>query len=183
MRALALVGIAEVAAQNVAIAIITPIASIQGGDSVRGAQGRDHDRLLAEQVLQTEDVVTGTRHRQATVEDMDADRVPATTTTSLLAGTRTEVETRAGDLEAETKAEDTEAETASSEEVGVITIHEMETTEEDTEADEMTETTKNLDGTISPTGVDVVPRVRCQSSRTGTSFLFRTTRRTWDCCQ
>lgn len=114
---------------------------------------------------------------------MGADRALAMTSTSLLAGTRTEVETKAGDLEAETKAEDMEAETTSSEEVGVITIHGMETTEEDTEADEMTETTRSLDGTISPTEVDAVPRARCQSSRIGMDFQSRTTRHTWDCIQ
>lgn len=182
VRALVLVGIAGVEAQKVGIATTTttiaPIVLIQGGGSVHGVQDRDHDRLLAGMVLHTEDVATETRHPWATVVVMDADRVQAMISTRLLAGTKTEVETKAEDSEAETKTEDMEVKTVNSEEVGVTIIHGMETTVEDTEANETIGTTTSLDETTNPTEVGVVPRARCQSSQTGTNFQFRT-KRAW----
>lgn len=169
MCAPVLVGIAGAEAQKVRIAATTtiaPIVLIQGRGSVHWVQDRDHDRLLAGMVLRTEDVAIGIRHPWATVVVMGADRVQAMINTSPLAGMRTEVETKAGDSEAETKAEDMEVETVSSEEVGVTIIRGMETTVEDTEADETIEMTTNLDGMTSPIEADVVPRARCQNSRT-----------------
>lgn len=143
---------------------------------MQGVQDRDRDRLLAGMVLRTEDVAIGTRHLWETVVVMGADRVQAMINISPLAGTRTEVETKAEDSEAGTKAEDMEVETVSSEEVEVTITRGMETTVEDTEADETIEMTRSLDGTTSLTEADVVPRARCQSSRIGTNFQFRTKR-------